>query len=73
MYKLWNKRFSKKCDFVTDRLTDLLTDKVIHKGAPLLKKQKKTIISFKFTLHLSALKPYQKEFDAQHCTVRLFV
>ena len=30
--------FPKKGDLVTNRLTDLLTDKVIHRGAPLLKK-----------------------------------
>ena len=29
--------YKKKCDLVTDRQTDRLTDKVIHRGAPLLK------------------------------------
>ena len=36
MYKLLNERFSKKCgrltDFLTYLLTELLTDKVIHRG-----------------------------------------
>ena len=35
MYKLENKRFSKKCDLIC-RQTGLLTVNVIHRGAPLL-------------------------------------
>ena len=30
--------FQKKCDLVTQLLNNLLTDKQIHKGAPLLKR-----------------------------------
>ena len=38
MYKLWNKRFFKKCDLVTYLVTDRQqTGKVFHRGAQLLK------------------------------------
>ena len=36
MYKLWNIKFSKKV-LLTQLLTYFLTDKVIHRGVPLLK------------------------------------
>ena len=37
MYKFWYEMFPKMCDLLTYLQTYLLTDKQIHRGAPVIK------------------------------------